>query len=386
VEVVVRHALPEHQSQVTVRVPSGATYRDVKRAVVAVIKEKQIERLKLVRMAKTGFLTIDDADKIGNIREILATGPRLELTTAGKKSGSSAKTTPSLTVEQALALQRELFKGFSQDSFQQKLGALERAHRKGSGEYLKGRQELCLTVQRLILPKYGFESSQRGVFSMMVCMADFNHNPEFVEMGMKINALLEVETGAIVLEAGKQSEAPLTVTFHRDMQDPAQSINLDLPRGATVQFVKEFLSKMDPTGKIQPGHFRLCTTKRLDQPLEENSPVTAAQTSLTLYIPQGAQQQQPAAKEDPARSTSVRVQHAVKSSYIVVDVPGNATIRDVRQAVMTATGQTRLSEVKIVKKSKNGSFASEVDGEALNGRTTLRMLGCDLPHTGTMKE
>merc|ERR1719210_1393487 len=127
--------------------------------------------------------------------------------TTGGKRDNNLKTGPSLTLEQALTMQKELYKGFAQDDFQKKLRALEKAHRKGSGEYVKGRQELCLTVQSTILPKYGFDGNQRGVFSMMVCMAEFNTNAEFIEMGMRINTLLDVESTAPVLDTQKQSDA-----------------------------------------------------------------------------------------------------------------------------------------------------------------------------------
>jgi len=72
------------------------------------------------------------------------------------------------THDKALSLQEELMWGFAQSAFQKALDDIlnEFPDRKGY-KFTKKRNELFLTVQSVVLPRYGFEGSSAGVMHMM---------------------------------------------------------------------------------------------------------------------------------------------------------------------------------------------------------------------------
>lgn len=96
---------------------------------------------------------------------------------------------PILTYEECTRLQRELRDQFQIPTFQAKLKALK-ALDVTPTEFAQKRQNLMLEVQRLILPRYGFEGSRVGVFKMMAAMGPYVERPEFVELASEINSLL----------------------------------------------------------------------------------------------------------------------------------------------------------------------------------------------------
>eukprot|EP00913_Durusdinium_trenchii_P035862 g33559.t1 len=54
------------------------------------------------------------------------------------------------------------------------------------------RQKLFLSVQKIALPRYGFEAGPKGVFDMLVQFdrPEFASNPTFMEQGATLNYLL----------------------------------------------------------------------------------------------------------------------------------------------------------------------------------------------------
>merc|ERR1712232_1308418 len=97
---------------------------------------------------------------------------------------------PTLTLQMALRLQADLRDGFAEEGFQRKRMELESKYPKQNVEFVKERQKLVLTVQERVLPKYGFEGSQKGVFAMMSAFNEFNDDPEFQRHGNEIQWLL----------------------------------------------------------------------------------------------------------------------------------------------------------------------------------------------------
>ncbi|CAE7209823.1 unnamed protein product [Symbiodinium necroappetens] len=68
-----------------------------------------------------------------------------------------------LTLDCALSLQEELMEGFGKPEFQRTLAQLVRAHpTKAGAEFLRKRTELFLSVQSVVLPRYGFEGSPKA--------------------------------------------------------------------------------------------------------------------------------------------------------------------------------------------------------------------------------
>merc|ERR1712217_922530 len=58
------------------------------------------------------------------------------------------------------------------------------------GEFTQERQNLFLTVQKRVLPKYGFEGTVSGVYKMMGAMGPFLKDPEFTKLANDINELI----------------------------------------------------------------------------------------------------------------------------------------------------------------------------------------------------
>ncbi|CAE7848606.1 sodA [Symbiodinium necroappetens] len=92
---------------------------------------------------------------------------------------------PELSVQQVIAMQRELHAGFADPAFQRRLDILENFHAKDP-KLIPMRQELFLSVQSKVLPKYGFQGSLKGVFDMLEVFRrpDLQHNGEFVRLGL----------------------------------------------------------------------------------------------------------------------------------------------------------------------------------------------------------
>lgn len=104
-------------------------------------------------------------------------------------------TSPSLSRDQAVGLMKDMLNGFRAGPFQQKLTALEKHARVNAmsfTEFVQLRQELFLSVQSRVLPKYGFEGSQDGMFKMMGVVGPFLNDPEFAQLSEETNAVAGV--------------------------------------------------------------------------------------------------------------------------------------------------------------------------------------------------
>mmetsp|Transcript_32296 Transcript_32296/g.74899 ORF Transcript_32296/g.74899 Transcript_32296/m.74899 type:complete len:449 (-) Transcript_32296:365-1711(-) len=103
---------------------------------------------------------------------------------------------PIMTRRRALALQRELLEGFTTQDFQERLRELmvESGAAPTSAEFHVERQELFLSVQRLVLPNYGFEGTLSGVYRMMGAMGPFVEDPEFSQLAQEIHTALGIHS------------------------------------------------------------------------------------------------------------------------------------------------------------------------------------------------
>merc|ERR1719178_515606 len=105
--------------------------------------------------------------------------PKPEAASGALHGQTDARKQPSLTLEQALNMQDELQKGFSNTAFQMKLSELQRKFPKNGAQFMSARTELFLEVQSAVLPRYGFEGTQRGVIQMLAAAARWNGNKDF---------------------------------------------------------------------------------------------------------------------------------------------------------------------------------------------------------------
>merc|ERR1712050_378987 len=61
------------------------------------------------------------------------------------------------------------------------------------------RAKLFLTVQKEVLPHFGFEPTPRGVYAMMPILGTHQWNPEFNELTIKVNYLLGLDVNGQTL-------------------------------------------------------------------------------------------------------------------------------------------------------------------------------------------
>ncbi|CAE7519936.1 CPK19 [Symbiodinium natans] len=226
---------------------------------------------------------------------------------------------PELSVHQVIAMQRELHAGFSDPAFQRRLDILENFHAKDP-KLIPMRQELFLSVQSKVLPKYGFQGSLKGVFDMLEVFRrpDLQHNGEFVRLGSELNALLRL-----------------------------------MPDGRPRPVKREAFP--EPAGaRAEPSH----VTGKSAKPKTPTPPV----------------ERQPA----PVRDIEVIIRHAVPEGLLaneeaLLTVKSNATMKSVKEALVAHLGKPELlRSCRLVQPvGENGAFSSFKDTEKLNGRRAL---------------
>mmetsp|Transcript_120438 Transcript_120438/g.292267 ORF Transcript_120438/g.292267 Transcript_120438/m.292267 type:complete len:639 (+) Transcript_120438:71-1987(+) len=84
----------------------------------------------------------------------------------------------SLSVERAVSLQRDLLAQYKTPAFQDRLWKAWWAAGGNAREQHKARQLACFEVQAVVLPKYGFEASRKGVVASHVAMQNSGHSEE----------------------------------------------------------------------------------------------------------------------------------------------------------------------------------------------------------------
>lgn len=154
----------------------------------------------------TGAL-VEELDLRGErlqFKRLTGTGPEIgwvSLSVSGKELVRPKHASPEemLTLDCALSLQEELMEGFGKPEFQRTLAQLVRAHpTKAGAEFLRKRTELFLSVQSVVLPRYGFEGSPKGVVQMMAAYAPHGHCPEVGWNNDQLNKLLQIDRKSVV--------------------------------------------------------------------------------------------------------------------------------------------------------------------------------------------
>jgi len=225
IEVVARHAI--QGTEVTVTLPKRAKFKHLKKAVAGRLGSDEIlSRGQIMRKENGVYTSFKDEKKIGDVRTVLvvcadfstiakeeapvcsideedvSSDEELQATLAVGSSKASSSTAPfgrhpeePLTLDSAIELQRELLEGFSKAAFKEELSKLtaQKSELKPAA-FAQKRQELFLTVQKTVLPSYGFEGSRSGVYKMFAAMGPFVKEPEFVKLGNEINAILGIES------------------------------------------------------------------------------------------------------------------------------------------------------------------------------------------------
>lgn len=82
-----------------------------------------------------------------------------------------------LTTARALGLQTELYLKWSDPQFQRKLSALRATYSRDPEEFRKHRQALLFSIEREVLPTYGYEASARGAAQLRRAFAQVAGDP-----------------------------------------------------------------------------------------------------------------------------------------------------------------------------------------------------------------
>jgi len=96
---------------------------------------------------------------------------------------------------ETVQLLRELLVGFSSTTFQWKMSLLKKGI-PGEGFCLDGSEELALSVQREVLPRYGFKGTRRGVVAMICECSRYARDQEVIDLHNAINEQLGMDLAA----------------------------------------------------------------------------------------------------------------------------------------------------------------------------------------------
>lgn len=146
---------------------------------------------------------------------------------------------PSLTLEEALAMQRKLYARFESDDFQDRLEDLERKCEKGSRQFIEERNGLFLQAQAPVLESFGFQPNQQGVLEMLRAGARWSKNEDFRRARDRLNELL-----GIASEGPRESERRLKVaqgevTNEKGNRPVARTYNQPAPVADITDSAKE---------------------------------------------------------------------------------------------------------------------------------------------------
>jgi len=435
VEVKVKHAL-RADGEVHVMVPGTANMGDVKAAVAGKLGRPDImAKGRLVRRAGDAgaFTSFTDAEKLGSRRSLLLMGVDSLEPAPDAPAGSAAQIDPdakqagghpSLTLEQALSLQRDLLRGFSSEDFQEKLRELQATHPKGSRQFNTERQRLFLTVQGAVLPEHGFEGSQRGVWQMMQALGAFNGHAEFDALGLQLNLALGLvdRAGAAPGADPRSADAAAAAAEAARGEAPSAAPSLTREQALSLQrdlheaFAEEgFQSKLSELEESHPKGSRQFRVERQKLLLTVQSAVLPRhgfegsqegvmemmrqfaglegdeefqRTSLALNRllrlvdasePAAGPEAPPVGTEAEAAEVEVTVRHAVSEEAVCVSVPGTATMREVREMLATKLARAEVTKRgRLVRRAgSTGAFTSLADSEKLGSRRNLLLMGMD---------
>ncbi|CAE7602347.1 tycA [Symbiodinium sp. CCMP2456] len=201
-EVLVRHAI--HGWELAVSLPRDASFAHLKRALAKRFLEDAEASFsgQLVKKEGGSYCSYKDSMALGQLREVLLAGfePK-EAPSQGEKFlfeeiDTVRDSKPDRSLDSFIALQRALRSGFAEAKFQEQLYQLKEQCEKGElkkTKFLEQRQQLFLTVQSEVLPKFGYEGTSLGVYKMMGDMKPYVQEPDFVVLADEINALLGID-------------------------------------------------------------------------------------------------------------------------------------------------------------------------------------------------
>jgi len=214
-----------------------------------------------------------------------------------------------LSKTQTLGLLAELYAGYASEDFQRQLQELAKnSSTKGCHDLrcVEGRQALTLAVQKQVLPRYGFAGDEDGVLAMKMAVRKHMGDPRIARKSMDIRDKLlipEVKKDVSPPAAGQE----LTPT-------PAPPSPAPAPVAAPAQ------------------------------PARVGGEVAAI-------------------KKD--QEIEVMVQHARGHGQLVVRIPAEGTMLQVKEAVIAAIGRGKVTDVQLVMWG-GGMFVNHRDCDTVN--------------------
>jgi len=157
--------------------------------------------------------------------------------------------------------------------------------------------------------------------------------------------------------------------------------------GALLMRVMATFTAIDPSINYKTVQIQYAVGK-LQVKIEEQVGLTSTPASQTrgagktrdMPTHQESNAQRKAEPKPQPIDVQVVLEHATDGGSITVTVHDTATILDLRKTVMAALGETKMSQVKIVRR-KAGMLQSIPDGDELGGRSSFLMMGCSLQRT-----
>uniref|UniRef100_A0A6T1ED67 Uncharacterized protein n=1 Tax=Alexandrium monilatum TaxID=311494 RepID=A0A6T1ED67_9DINO len=205
----------------------GTSVQQLKGLMVKSEKEEDLDAFELrrdrKRLSDSHLLWEDchlDFKFLGVERGRLRAGRDAAEAEASKAVGANPS---AVTLESVLALQADLMAGFGRPAFQKQLDALEEKFKDNQRKFQAERQKLFLTVQRVVLPKWGFAGTAKGVFEMMGALQNpkFNVDYNFQVNGWRLAGLLRL--GPSSFPAGVTSLAAQSWSLLKDLADRMSS-------------------------------------------------------------------------------------------------------------------------------------------------------------------
>eukprot|EP00408_Alexandrium_pacificum_P057795 CAMPEP_0171158806 /NCGR_PEP_ID=MMETSP0790-20130122/2703_1 /TAXON_ID=2925 /ORGANISM="Alexandrium catenella, Strain OF101" /LENGTH=685 /DNA_ID=CAMNT_0011623263 /DNA_START=148 /DNA_END=2205 /DNA_ORIENTATION=- len=216
------------------------------------IEDKTTCRFTVASEAFTAKLSADGrkllwSDGAEWVRKGAPGAAQVEKPAAPAPAPAAAANRPSITLEQALNMQKELYGAFSEMDFQDALEEVEEKHGKGYTNLTRHHTELFLSVQNQILPKYGYPGGQRGVTQMFQDVSRFNTDKQFQRNRFMLNQLLgllspeEQEDGDDQEADNDASADGVEVVVHHFTD--GTSMKVSVPPEATFYNVREILAQ-----------------------------------------------------------------------------------------------------------------------------------------------
>mmetsp|Transcript_72879 Transcript_72879/g.161239 ORF Transcript_72879/g.161239 Transcript_72879/m.161239 type:complete len:698 (-) Transcript_72879:41-2134(-) len=399
--VTVRHALKEMDSEVIVRVPKDSKISDLRRAVMEKCGETKLSEVRIVKKAGVSWTSMDVDQPIGDCRDFTSMGRKL--TEAAVK-----KDTPSaVAAAQAEKLAPSKAPAGPTAAAGETVVKITHSTSGNSVEVAVPATASIMEVRKATAAKLGCQHTHvrivkrmgkdgTGGWQSVLDSKKLDGQTELFCMGSALEKPVPGSTPPAAAPAAAKAPEPPKPTpapTPPPAKEPEKKVfedkelkisvyidramNLEFPvtckKGTTIKELKVMIAAADPTGGAKVEDLFLGMPFST-VPLPESTHVIEEHQSLDLI-----QKDQVTGSDKPEDSSPVEVTltHAMDDTSCKITVPANSTIMEVRRAVMEKIGQTKLSEVKIVRKSASG-IQTLADTDKLNGKTSLKTMGCPL--------